>query len=77
MKVIKIGAFEAKTHLSQLLEKVRSGQIFVVTKRGEPVAQLGPIETPGRHPVYGSAKGRIHIEPDFDAPLADLREYME
>jgi prevent-host-death family protein len=41
MKVI--GAFEAKTHLSDLLDKVGKGESFLITKRGKPVASLSPL----------------------------------
>lgn len=41
----KIGAFEAKTHLSELLEKVAAGQSFIITKHGEPVAELKPVQS--------------------------------
>lgn len=41
--MINIGAFEAKTHLSQLLEQVAAGERFVITRHGKPVAQLVPI----------------------------------
>jgi prevent-host-death family protein len=44
MNVQEIGAFEAKTKLSELLEKVQRGQTFQITKRGKPVATLSPIE---------------------------------
>ncbi|HHI88377.1 MAG TPA: type II toxin-antitoxin system prevent-host-death family antitoxin [Hellea balneolensis] len=37
-----IGAFEAKTHLSALLEKVSKGAEFTITRRGKPVARLVP-----------------------------------
>ena len=37
-----IGAFEAKTHWSSLLEKVRMGAEIIITKRGVPVARLVP-----------------------------------
>lgn len=76
MKRQTIGAFEAKTHFSELLEKARQGMVFVVTRRGKPVAQLGPSEQRTDHPVFGSAKGRVHMGPDFDEPLADMTEYM-
>jgi prevent-host-death family protein len=39
---LKVGAFEAKTHLSRLLELVRKGQRVVITKHGVPVAELVP-----------------------------------
>jgi prevent-host-death family protein len=35
-----IGAFDAKTHLSEYLERVAGGERFVITKRGRPVAEL-------------------------------------
>jgi prevent-host-death family protein len=38
-----IGTYEAKTRLPELLRKVRRGQRFTITVRGEPVAQLVPI----------------------------------
>ena len=30
-----------------------------------------------RRPVFGSGRGKMWIADDFDAPLEDLREYME
>ena len=39
----KVGAYEAKTHLPQLLDRVKRGERFVITKNGKPVAALGPM----------------------------------
>jgi prevent-host-death family protein len=39
-----IGAYEAKTHFSALLEKVEAGEAFTITKHGTPVARLVPIK---------------------------------
>ncbi len=39
----EVGAFEAKTHLSALLESVESGEHITITRRGKPVAKLVPI----------------------------------
>lgn len=42
----EVGLFEAKTHLSELVEKVASGaEDFIITRRGKPVARIVPIET--------------------------------
>ena len=41
----KIGAFEAKTHFSQILEKAELGENFIVTRRGKPVAKIIPFES--------------------------------
>ena len=38
--MIKVGAFEAKTHLSSLLDKVTQGEDVLITRRGLPVARL-------------------------------------
>jgi prevent-host-death family protein len=75
MKTKAIGAFEAKTHLSELLDRVGHGQVYVITKRGRPVAELRPV--PGRTRLrFGSDKGRITIGDNFDAPLPDMQEYV-
>ena len=39
----EIGAYDAKTHLPKLLERVRRGERFVITKHGRPIAELGPV----------------------------------
>ena len=39
----EIGAFDAKTHLPKLLERVQKGERFVITKHGHPVAELIPF----------------------------------
>jgi prevent-host-death family protein len=41
-----VGAFEAKTHLSALLERVAHGESFTITRHGRPVARLVPAEQP-------------------------------
>lgn len=38
-----IGAFEAKTHLSELLAAVEAGETVLITRRGKPVARLAPV----------------------------------
>ena len=41
-----ISAFNAKTHLSQLLSALeKDGQEFIITKRGKPIARLSPFDT--------------------------------
>ncbi len=43
-----VGAFEAKTHLSALLDRVAKGETIQITKKGRPVALLVPPSTGGR-----------------------------
>ena len=42
----EIGAYEAKTHLPKLLERVEKGERFIITRHGRAVAELGPVATP-------------------------------
>jgi prevent-host-death family protein len=39
-----VGAYEAKTHLPALLDRVEQGERIVITRRGVPVAVLVPVE---------------------------------
>lgn len=41
--MIEIGAYEAKTHLPKLLERVQRGERIVITKHGRPIAELAPV----------------------------------
>ena len=38
--MIEVGAFDAKTHLSSLLDQVARGEEVLITRRGVPVARL-------------------------------------
>jgi antitoxin (DNA-binding transcriptional repressor) of toxin-antitoxin stability system len=57
-----IGAFEAKTKLSELLRRVEQGERFTVTVRGKVVAELGPPE-PARDAVREAAFRRLRSFP--------------
>ncbi len=47
MKRTAVGSRELKTKLGTYLQQVRHGRTFVVTDRGEPVAELRPIDSGG------------------------------
>jgi prevent-host-death family protein len=51
-----IGAFEAKTHFSALLEQVLLGQEFTITKHGHPVAKLVSIKKHDHTEVHQAIK---------------------
>lgn len=42
--MITVGAFEAKTHLSGLLERVAGGEDVLITKHGRPIARLTRVD---------------------------------
>lgn len=43
----EIGAYEAKTHLASLLDRVARGEQFTITKHGRPIARLVPLDRTG------------------------------
>jgi prevent-host-death family protein len=75
MSIEEIGAFEAKTRLSELLEKVARGHVYRITRRGKPVAELRPVSEGTRRPTFGTDRGRVILRDDFDAPLDDMKAY--
>ncbi len=74
-----IGAFSAKTHLSELLEQVGRGESFVITKRGKPVASLAPVSSTSRlapKNVVLAFRKRFakSLRPFTAAEIAELKE---
>ena len=41
---MEVGLFEAKTHLSQLVERASRGEEITLTKRGKPLARIVPLD---------------------------------
>lgn len=41
----EVGAFEAKTHFSKLLDRAAKGEAITITHRGKPVARLIPANS--------------------------------
>ena len=76
-RVQEIGAYEAKTNLSRLLRQTRTGQSFIITQRGKPVAELKPAPVKRVRGQWGDMKGKIWVSDDFCEPIEDMKEYME
>ena len=74
----EVGAFEAKTHLSRLLDEVAGGETIYITKHGKRVAELRPPALEKRTKAkFGCAKGPgFYMAPDFDEPLEEFKDYM-
>ena len=69
MSEIIYNLYEAKTRLSQLVDRAASGEEVVIAKAGRPVAKLVPL-APGNRPRRpGVWKGRLRVAKNFDAPL--------
>ena len=68
-----LNIYEAKTHLSALVEKAAAGEEIIIAKAGKPIAKLVPLEQTTMTPrKFGqNVLGITYIAPDFDAPLPD------
>lgn len=71
-----VNIHDAKTHLSQYLERVRRNhEIIVVCRNGEPIAQLTEYK-PSRTRKLGVWKGKIQMSSDFDdLPEEFMKEF--
>jgi prevent-host-death family protein len=54
-----VGAFEAKTHFSQLIERAMHGEEIFITRRGKPVAKIVPPDTYGDSEMAREAVKRL------------------
>jgi prevent-host-death family protein len=72
----KIGSYDAKTKLPEILRRVEAGESFTITNRGKPVADIVPSRT-GNHVKIQNAIGDILAAQKHSASdemLAQLRE---
>lgn len=67
----EVSVYEAKTHLSRLLDRAAAGEEIILTRHGRPVARLGPIHQRRSARKLGVLKGRVRVGRDFDAPLPE------
>ncbi|HET7275712.1 MAG TPA: type II toxin-antitoxin system Phd/YefM family antitoxin [Longimicrobiaceae bacterium] len=63
--------YEAKTHLSKLVERAADGEEIIIAKSGEPKARLVPLQSVREPRKPGALKGKIWVSDDFDDPLPD------
>ena len=64
---MEVNIYEAKTHLSRLIERAMAGEEIRIAKAGKPLVRLTRIES--EPPELGSARGLVKMQPDWDKPL--------
>lgn len=74
MRMVVVGMHEAKTQLSNLVQRVQHGEEVIIERRGTPVARLVAVRSErsfadarDRYPA-----GELHIAEDFDELPDDL-----
>lgn len=63
-----INMHDAKTRLSQLVDKAAKGEPFIIAKAGKPVARVTAVDAPeaGKVRRLGFLKGQMQVPEDFD-----------
>jgi len=69
--MIKLNMHEAKTHLSRYLAELAEGEVIVVCRRNEPIAEIRAIAKRKAVRPVGLAKGEFEVPDSFFEPLPE------
>jgi prevent-host-death family protein len=73
-----VNVHEAKTHLSQLIERAAAGEEIVIARAGRPVCRLAPLLAASEPRRLGQYAGEpFRIADDFDVLPADMASAFE
>lgn len=74
----KLGVREFRTNITAVLREAQRGNSFVITSRGEVVAEIHPPSVATRpRRVPGTLRGRIRLASDYDVLPPDILAAME
>jgi prevent-host-death family protein len=66
-----VNLYEAKTHLSQLVERATAGEEIIIAKAGRPLARLVPLVRQTKPRALGLLAGQVWVADNFDDSLPD------
>jgi len=73
-----IGCFDAKTHLSRLLDRVSRGESFTITRHGKPVARLVPVNSQKTQADPQEVLARLRkLRREVKVRPGEIREWIE
>lgn len=74
----EIGAYDAKTHLSELLDRVEAGERITITRHGKPVARLVPLPGAPDRTVDEAVDGLLAVRADHSlGPDLTVKELIQ
>lgn len=65
----QVNIYDAKTRLSQLVDRAEAGEEIIIARGGRPAARLVPFRAAAVERKPGRMRGRIRVARDFDTPL--------
>ena len=74
-----VSTYDAKTRLSELVDKAAAGEDVVISRNGKPLVRITRLAGSRRRVKFGLLKGKLTVPADFDAPLPDdlLAKYSD
>jgi prevent-host-death family protein len=64
-----VNIYDAKTRLSQLVDKAAGGEDVVVSRNGKPLVRITQLANTPSVVKFGVLKGKVKLAVDFNAPL--------
>ena len=71
-----VNLYQAKTHLSRLVERAAKGEEIIIAKGGKPKAKLVPYRAATARRKPANLLGISFISEDFDEPLPPEMQSM-
>ena len=73
MTIKQVNLYEAKTHLSQLVDEAAGGEEIVIAKNGKPFVKLMAVKSPAaRKRQLGQLKSKVQLGAGFDSADAEI-----
>ena len=70
----QVNIYEAKSQLSDLVERAANGEDIVIARSGRPRVRLVPVPERTEPRVFGQLRGQIVLHPGWDADVTDQFE---
>jgi prevent-host-death family protein len=72
-----IAAYDAKSKFSEILRAAAAGEVFIITRNGQRMAELRPCSPVVKQRKRGMMKKAIGPVPaDFNEPLSEFEDYQ-
>jgi prevent-host-death family protein len=72
-----VGAFDAKTHLNELLQRASKGETIRITRRGVPVAKLVPPDDGGKEDARKLVEAIRQLRKGTNLGKVTIRELID
>ncbi|MFY9666031.1 MAG: type II toxin-antitoxin system prevent-host-death family antitoxin [Candidatus Cybelea sp.] len=74
MKLVNL--YEAKTHLSRIVDEAVAGESIVLARAGKPLVKLVPVRDWKPSDAFGMDRGLFALPSDFDETPDDFSDYI-